>query len=138
MARIEQLLRNRRDPAAAVDIVGSMATITRTTVEVKIGEYTYRAELDGNNVELYRDGFPATMSEDARDALSAAIRHQLGKAWRARPEHGGGDDRENAIGPRGPATGTLTPDAANRGQMGNEAKKPSRQGEKEVGTGGPG
>jgi hypothetical protein len=130
-----------------------MATITKTTVEVRLGEYTYAARLDGNRVEVFRDGalagqgiwggqsiddFPKNVSEDARDALSAAIRANLSKAWRAAPP-AEGDDRYNALGPtRGTADGRLTGDAANQGQMGNEAGKPSRQGEKEVGTGGPG
>jgi hypothetical protein len=132
-----------------------VATVTKTTVEVTIGEYAYRAELDGNRIELYRDDvsaghatwaggkiedFPAVLSEDARDALTRGIRHNLEKAWRAEPEHRGGDERENANGPVfDVATGAEnTPDAANRGQMGNEPRKPSRQGEKEVGAGGPG
>lgn len=129
-----------------------MATVTKTTVDVTIGDYSYEARLDGNAVEIFRDGmlaghgtwtgrtiedFPENVSEEAHEALDAAIRRNLHKAWRAAPE-ADGDDRWNAIGPTGPADGSLTQDAANQGQMGNEANKPSRQGEKEVGTGGPG
>lgn len=130
-----------------------MATITKTTVEVALGQYTYLARLDGNRVEILRDGvlaghgiwggqtiddFPANVSEDARDALSAGIRANLQKAWRATPP-AEGDDRDNALGPTRGATGSaLTEDAANQGQMSDEVNKPSRQGEKEVGTGGPG
>jgi hypothetical protein len=130
-----------------------MATMTKTTVEVKIGEYTYMARLDGNRVDVYRDGvlaghstwggqtiddFPENVSLDARDELSAGIRANLGKSWRAAPP-AEGDDRYNALGPTaGPADGSLTDDAANQGQMGNEPDKPARQGEKEVGDGGPG
>jgi hypothetical protein len=129
-----------------------MATITRTTVEIRVGQYRYRAELDGNAIELYRDGvpagsatwnggkiegFPELLSEDARDALTAAIDHNLGKAWRARPETFGQE-----IGPQGdpalPSGAPKTADAANHGQMGNEVGRPSRQGEAEVGIGGPG
>ena len=138
-----------------------MATVTKTTVEVAVGEYTYRAELDGNAVELYRDGayagkatwggkrlegFPQVLSTDAEDRLNNAILQNLQKAWRSSP-NAEGDDRDNANGPlyetarreeAAAAPGDETPDAANRGQMGNEKNKPSRQGEKEVGTGGPG
>jgi hypothetical protein len=129
-----------------------MATVTKTTVEVDVGQYHYRADLDGNAVELYRDGayagpatwsgqtiesFPDTLSEDAHDALDAAIAQNLRKAWRARPETFGEE-----VGPEGdPVHGEGAPkaqDAANRGQMGNEVGKPGRQGEAEVGTGGPG
>lgn len=132
-----------------------MATVTKTTVEVTIGQYHYRAEVDGNRIELFRDGvpageatwsggkiadFPAALAADAEDALTRGIRSNLEKAWRSRPESEGGDDRVSALGPRyDVATGARnTPDAANRGQMGNETGKPSRQGEKEVGAGGPG
>jgi len=131
----------------------TVATVTKTTVEVAVGEYTYRAELDGNAVELYRDGahagkatwggmrlegFPKVLSTDAEDRLNAAIQQNLQKGWRAAP-NAEGDDRENANGPLyDAAPDEVTPDAANRGQMGNEGNKPSRQGEKEVGTGGPG
>jgi hypothetical protein len=130
-----------------------MATITKTTVEVRIGEYTYTARLDGNRVEVLRDGalaghgiwggltiddFPENVSEDARDALSAGIRANLEKAWRAAPE-AEGLARENAVEPPGDTpVGAVSQDASNDGQMGNEMNKPSRQGEKEVGTGGPG
>jgi hypothetical protein len=128
-----------------------MATVTRTTVEATVGQYRYRAELDGNRLELFRDGapagsatwnggrierFPDVLSEDARDALTAAISHNLGKAWRARPETFGQE-----LGPAGdaalPSGAPKTADAANHGQMGNEIGRPSRQGEAEVGTGGP-
>ena len=131
-----------------------MATVTKTTVEVKIGEYTYGATLDGNRAELFRDGvfagnatwggksledFPKALSSDAHDALDAAICDNLNKAWRAASTDSNEDDRVNAIGPRYQVSeGAPTPDAANRGQMGNEPDKPARQGEKEVGAGGPG
>jgi hypothetical protein len=128
-----------------------MAEVTRTTVEVTIGEYRYRAEVDGNRVELYRDdafagtarwsglridGFPKTLSEDARDALDHAIAHNLGKSRRARVETYGEE-----VGPDGDPVFERAPktqDAANKGQMGNEPGRPSRQGEAEVGEGGPG
>lgn len=131
-----------------------MATVTKTTVAVTIGEYTYGATLDGNRAELFRDGvfaghatwggksledFPKELSTDAHDALDAAIRANLHKAWRAASSDSNEDDRVNALGPRyQEKEGALTPDAANRGQMGNEPDKPARQGEKEVGVGGPG
>jgi hypothetical protein len=128
-----------------------MATVTKTTVEVRIGEYVYRAEVDGNAVALYRDGlpagdaqwnggkierFPEVLSEDARDELTQAIATNLAKAWRARPELFGEE-----VGTKGDpvfSRAAKTPDAANHGQMGNEIGRPSRQGEAEVGTGGPG
>jgi hypothetical protein len=127
-----------------------MATITRTTVEVKVGSYVYRADVEGNRVELYRDGdyagtaawtgtlesFPKALSLDAKDKLEAAIDHNLRKAYFARTETFG---RE--VGGRGdpvmPAA-KKTADAANKGQMGDERSRPSRQGEAEVGEGGPG
>jgi hypothetical protein len=129
-----------------------MATVTRTTVEVAIGQYRYRAELDGNAIELFRDGvsagsatwnggriegFPDVLSGDARDELTAAIEANLAKAWRARPEPFGQEMgiRGDPVFPSGVAK---TQDAANHGQMGNEVGRPSRQGEAEVGTGGPG
>lgn len=126
-----------------------MATITKTTVEAKLGEYTYEARLDGNRVELLRDGalvgegiwggqtiddFPRDVSEDARDALSAGIRANLQKAWRAPPE--ANDELPQDTGVR--VDDGINQDAGNAGQMGAETGKPSRQGEKEVGTGGPG
>lgn len=133
-------------------ICQAMATVTKTTVEVTVGQYHYRADLDGNAVELFRDGasaghatwtgekiegFPKVLSEDAHDALNAAIVNNLQKAWRARPETFGEE-----VGPEGdPVLGNGAPktqDAANQGQMGNEVGKPSRQGEAEVGKGGPG
>lgn len=129
-----------------------MATVTKTTVEVAIGEYRYRADLDGNQLYLFRDGksagtaiwnggkiedFPAVLSEDARDELTLAIEKNLAKAWRAVPETFGEE-----LGPRGdpvlPSGAPKTQDAANQGQMGNEVGRPARQGEAEVGTGGPG
>jgi len=129
-----------------------MATVTRTTVEVTIGDYHYRADLDGNRLELFRDGasagsatwnggkiegFPDVLSEDARDALTAGIAHNLGKAWRAEAETFG-----HEVGPAGdpaiPSGAPKTSDAANHGQMGNETGRPARQGEAEVGAGGPG
>lgn len=131
-----------------------MATVTKTTVEVTIGEYKYSATLDGNRAELFRDGvfagnatwggqsledFPDVLSSDAQDALNAAIRGNLHKAWRAASTDSNEDDQVNALGPQyQESAGALTPDAANRGQMGNEPDKPARQGEKEVGAGGPG
>lgn len=128
-----------------------MATVTKTTVETTIGEYHYRADLDGNQMELWRDGvsagsaiwnggkiegFPATLSEDARDALTLAIEHQLATAWRARVENDGPAPAPRAAVPA--ADGPKTTDAANHGQLGNEVGKPARQGEAEVGKGGPG
>ena len=128
-----------------------MATVTKTTVEATIGEYHYRAELDGNEMALWRDGvsagaaiwnggkiegFPATLSEDARDALTRGIAHQLATAWRARVENDGPAPPPRAAVPT--ADGPKTADAANHGQLGNEAGKPGRQGEAEVGKGGPG
>lgn len=128
-----------------------MATVTKTTVEATIGEYHYRAELDGNQIELFRDGapvgaatwnggkiegFPRNLSEDARDELTLGIEHSLAQAWRARVENDG-----PAPPPRTPvpaADGPKTTDAGNHGQLGNETAKPARQGEAEVGTGGPG
>jgi hypothetical protein len=129
-----------------------MATVTRTTVEVAVGQYRYRADLDGNNIELFRDGvsagsaiwnggkiegFPEVLSQDARDELTAAIDKNLTKAWRARPETFG---QEVGPGPDPvfPSGAPKTQDAANHGQMGNEVGRPARQGEAEVGTGGPG
>lgn len=132
-----------------------MATVSKTTVEVKIGQYQYRAELDGNRMELWRDGvsagpatwnggkiegFPATLSEDARDELTAAIEKNLAQAWRAHVETSGPNippDSPKAA-PVPVADGPKTTDAANHGQLGNEASKPARQGEAEVGGGGPG
>jgi len=138
--------------AARVEGSITMATVTRTTVEVTVGEYRYRAELDGNQLELFRDDvsagsatwnggkiekFPDVLSEDARDALTAGIAHNLGKAWRGRSETFGEE-----VGPAGdpvlPSGAAKTEDAANHGQMGNEIGRPARQGEAEVGTGGPG
>jgi hypothetical protein len=128
-----------------------MATVTKTTVEATIGEYRYRADLDGNQIELWRDGvsagpaiwnggkiegFPATLSEDARDELTLAIEHQLATAWRARVENDGPAPPPKAAVPV--ADGPKTADAANHGQLGNEVSKPARQGEAEVGKGGPG
>ncbi|HEY4119040.1 MAG TPA: hypothetical protein VGM56_14340 [Byssovorax sp.] len=134
-----------------------MATVTKTTVEVSVGQYRYRAELDGNAVELYRDGvlagdarwngaeiegFPLALSDDARDALTAAIVHNLEKAWRGRTEGLAHDDgivrqeppRASPVLP----SAAKTRDASNHGQMGDETGRPSRQGEAEVGEGGPG
>lgn len=128
-----------------------MATVTKTTAEAKIGQYVYRAEVDGNQVELWRDGvhagaatwnggklegFPRTLSEDARDELTAAIEKGLQQAWRARVENDGPDIPKPAPVPVGHEPKTT--DAANHGQLGNETAKPARQGEAEVGTGGPG
>lgn len=129
-----------------------MATVTKTTVEATVGQYRYRAELDGNQLELFRDGasagmatwnggriegFPDVLSEDARDELTAGIIKNLGKAWRGRPETFG-EEVGLAGDPALPSGAPKTDDAANHGQMGNEIGRPARQGEAEVGTGGPG
>ncbi len=129
-----------------------MATVTKTTVEVQIGDYRYRADLDGNQIALFRDGvsagmatwnggqiegFPRVLSEDARDELTAAIVKNLGKAWRATTETFGQNVGVGAD-PEGPSSTPKTADAANEGQMGNEVGRPGRQGEAEVGEGGPG
>ena len=129
-----------------------MATVTKTTVEVTIGQYQYRAEVDGNDMELFRDGvsaghatwnggeiekWPEALSNDARDALTAAIAGNLGKAWRARTETFG-EHVATAGDPALPSGAPKTEDASNHGQMGNERGRPARQGEAEVGTGGPG
>ena len=128
-----------------------MATVTKTTAEATIGQYHYRAELDGNQVELWRDGvhagaatwnggklegFPRTLSEDARDELTAAIEKNLAQGWRARVENDGPDIPKAEPVPA--EDGPKTTDAANHGQLGNETGKPARQGEAEVGEGGPG
>jgi len=132
-----------------------MATVTKTTVEATIGQYKYRAELDGNQMELFRDGvsagtaiwnggkiegFPPTLSEDARDELTFAIEKNLAQAWRAHVETGGPNIPPNApkAAPVPVEDGPKTTDAANHGQLGNETAKPARQGEAEVGEGGPG
>jgi hypothetical protein len=132
-----------------------MATVTKTTVEVTIGQYKYRAELDGNQMELFRDGvsagaavwnggkiegFPRTLSEDARDELTLAIEKNLAQAWRAHVETGGPNIPPDApkAAPVPVKDGPKTTDAANHGQLGNETSKPARQGEAEVGAGGPG
>ncbi len=128
-----------------------MATVTKSAIEATIGEYHYRAELDGNQIELWRDGvhvgaaiwnggkiegFPASMSEDARDELTLGIKKNLAQAWRARVENDGPPPAPKAVVPV--ADGPKTADAANHGQLGNETSKPARQGEAEVGEGGPG
>ena len=128
-----------------------MATVTKTTIEATIGEYHYRAELDGNQIELWRDGvhagvaiwnggkiegFPANLSEDARDELTLGIEKNLAQAWRARVENDGPAAPPKAAVPV--TDGPKTADAANHGQLGNETAKPARQGEAEVGEGGPG
>ena len=128
-----------------------MATVTKTTVDATIGEYHYRAELDGNQIELWRDGvragaalwnggkiegFPANLSEDARDELTLGIEKKLAQAWRARVENDGPAPPPKAAVRT--EDGPKTADAANHGQLGNEAGKPARQGEAEVGEGGPG
>ena len=130
-----------------------MATVTKTTVEVTIGQYKYRADLDGNQMELWRDGvsaggavwnggkiegFPKTLSEDARDELTAAIHKNLAQAWRARVETSDPNNLPPEADPVPVADGPKTTDAANHGQLGNETGKPARQGEAEVGAGGPG
>ena len=108
-----------------------MATVTKTTVEVTIGQYEYRAEVDGNEVALFRDGvaaghatwnggriekFPEGLSEDARDALTAAIAGNLGKAWRARSETFG-EHVATAGDPALPSGAPKTEDAGNHGQL---------------------
>lgn len=128
-----------------------MATITKSTVEVTIGQYKYAATLDGNRVELFRDGalaghgtwtgqtiedWPEVLSVDARDALNDALQRNLSKAWRS-------STTVDAITPttdasESVAAGDKPQDAGNQGQMGNEQDKPARQGEAEVGVGGPG
>ena len=128
-----------------------MATVTKTTIQATIGEYHYRAELDGNHIELWRDGvragdaiwnggkiegFPANLSEDARDELTLGIEKNLAQAWRARVENDGPAPLPRASVPV--KDGPKTADAANHGQLGNESAKPARQGEAEVGEGGPG
>ena len=72
-----------------------MATTNPAAVEVAIGQYRYRAEIDGNRLELFRDGvsagsaswnggkiegFPDVLSEDARDDLTAAIKESLARS----------------------------------------------------------
>jgi hypothetical protein len=129
-----------------------MATVTKTTVELSIGAYRYRAELEGNHINLYRDGafagqatwtgagidkLPPAIGADAGEALNAAITKQLGKAWRSRTETFGkhvGPEPEMATTEEGPKPA----DAGNQGQLGEGGKQPSRQGEAEVGEGGPG
>jgi hypothetical protein len=129
-----------------------MANVTKTTVEVRIGQYQYRADVDGNAIALFRDGvpagtatwnggkiegFPEALSKDARDELTAAIADNLAKAWRAKSDTFGQE-----VGTKGdpvfPSGAPKTADAANHGQMGNEVGRPGRMGEAEVGTGGPG
>lgn len=127
-----------------------MATITKTTVEVRVGSYVYRADVEGGRVELYRDGdyagtaawtgtlesFPKALSLDAKDKLETAINHNLRKAYFARTETFGTE-----VGVKGQSVmpeAKKTADAANHGQMGDEPNRPSRQGEAEVGEGGPG
>lgn len=129
------------------------------SVEVNIGDYKYRAEWKGervgNEVRVFRDGvlagtaiwngglldeFPPVLTGEANEKLSAAIRERhLKAAWSA-PTEGAADERPEGSGPHlyEWAGHPNTPDAANRGQMGNEIDKPSRQGEKEVGVGGSG
>ncbi len=141
-----------------------MAEVTSTTVQIQIGQYVFRAEVVGNAVELYRDGvhlgsstwdggsiadWPKAMTREAHDPLVQAIADNLRKGWRAKPEDEGGVGRKEK-GPRfddplapqmkpgAPGSTENTSDAANHGQMGNDPTKPSRQGEKEVGVGGPG
>jgi hypothetical protein len=128
-----------------------MATITKSTVEVTVGQYSYAAVLDGNRVELFRDGapaghgtwtgqtiedFPQALSLDARDKLSDALHRNLAKAWRADTsvdEITKTTDASDSV-----AVGDKPQDAGNQGQLGNESGKPARQGEAEVGVGGPG
>lgn len=127
-----------------------MATITKTTVDATVGEYSYRAELDGNAVELFRDGayaghatwtgqtiedWPSVLSEDAKDKLSAGIAHNLAKAWRASTTVK--EIEKTTSGEPGGSRGRKPQDAANQGQMGDKSE-PARQGEAEVGRGGPG
>jgi hypothetical protein len=127
-----------------------MATITKTTVDVMVGQYSYRAVLDGNAVELFRDGahaghstwtgqtmepWPDVLSVDARDKLSAAIQTQLAKAWRASTTTD--EVTKTTEGEPGGAGGRKPQDAGNQGQL-DASGGPSRQGEAEVGEGGPG
>jgi hypothetical protein len=94
-----------------------MATVTKTTVDVSIGEYRYRADVDGDAVELFRDGvpagyarwsggriegFPDVLSNDARDELTVAIAKNLGKAWLAGPDL---PAREDAVLSKEPPNG---------------------------------
>jgi hypothetical protein len=75
--------------------VALMALVNPTTVEVVIGQYSYRADIDGNRLELFRDGvsagsaswnggriegFPDVLSEDARDDLTTAIQVSLARS----------------------------------------------------------
>lgn len=128
-----------------------MATITKSTVEVTIGQYTYAAALLGNRVELFRDGapaghaawtgqtmedFPQNLSPDAKDKLSDAIRRNLSKAWRASTSVQ--DIRKTTDAGEDVAAGDKPQDAGNQGQLGHGQTKPARQGEAEVGVGGPG
>jgi hypothetical protein len=128
-----------------------MATITKSTVEVTIGQYTYAATLDGNRVELFRDGahaghatwtgqtmedFPHNLSPDAKDKLSDALQRNMSKAWRASTTS---NDLENTTDPSEKvAAGDKPQDAGNQGQLGYNTGEPARQGEAEVGVGGPG
>lgn len=128
-----------------------MATITKSTVEVTIGQYKYAAELDGNRVELFRDGapaghgtwtgqtiedFPHNLSPDAKDKLSDAIQRNLATAWRSSTSVETITKTTDAS--ESVAVGKKPQDAGNQGQLGNELDKPARQGEAEVGVGGPG
>jgi hypothetical protein len=128
-----------------------MATITKSTVEVTIGQYTYAAALDGNRVELFRDGvsaghatwtgqtmedFPHVLSPDAKDKLSDALQRNLSKAWRA--DTSVDEITKTTDASESVAVGDKPQDAGNQGQLGNEQGKPARQGEAEVGVGGPG
>lgn len=93
-----------------------------------------RATWSGQTIE----GFPKTLARQAHEDLDAAIRHNLAKAWRAEPE-AAGTAAVHVGAPRG-AVGAdegKTPDAANAGQLGSDGRI-ARQGEKEVGIGGPG
>src|SRR3954471_7005084 len=105
-----------------------MATIIKTTVDATVGAYSYRAVLDGNAVELFRDGahaghatwtgqtiedWPSVLSEDAKDKLSAGIAHNLGKAWRAKTRVN--EVRKTTAGEPGGSRGQKPQDAANQG-----------------------
>jgi hypothetical protein len=75
------------------------------------------------------------LSLDARDKLSAGIMHNLGKAWRANTTVD--EVPKTTEGEPGGSRGRKPQDAGNQGQMGDKGK-PARQGEAEVGRGGPG
>jgi len=101
-----------------------MATITKTTVEVSVGSYVYRADVEGGRVELYatattpaRPPGPVPSSRSRRrsaptpkDKLEAAIDHNLRKAYFARTETFGKE-----VGPHGQAVEHETKKTADAG-----------------------